>query len=86
LNRIVAYGSRVKFDGYHVQVHLANEAVKAFTRRGHDWTHRFKKVAHDCSHIKEGSAILDGEIVLPAAAGNFSVVQHRFGRLLTCSI
>lgn len=26
----------IKFDGYRVQVHLANEAVKVFTRRGHD--------------------------------------------------
>jgi hypothetical protein len=34
----------IKFDGYRVQIHLANEAVKIFTRRGHDWTHRFKKV------------------------------------------
>jgi hypothetical protein len=25
----------VKFDGYRVQVHLVNEAVKIFTRRGH---------------------------------------------------
>jgi bifunctional non-homologous end joining protein LigD len=28
----------IKFDGYRVQVHLASEAVKIFTRRGHDWT------------------------------------------------
>ncbi|MET4023668.1 hypothetical protein ABIC10_008809 [Bradyrhizobium sp. S3.2.12] len=35
----------IKFDGYRVQVHLANEAVTVFTRRGHDWTKRFKKVA-----------------------------------------
>ena len=33
----------IKFDGYRVQVHLANEAVKVFTRRGHDWTHRFTR-------------------------------------------
>jgi bifunctional non-homologous end joining protein LigD len=26
----------VKFDGYRVQVHLANAAVKVFTRRGSD--------------------------------------------------
>jgi ATP-dependent DNA ligase len=37
----------IKFDGYRVQVYLANEATKIFTRRGHDWTIRFKKVAHD---------------------------------------
>jgi bifunctional non-homologous end joining protein LigD len=68
----------IKFDGYRVQVHLANEAVKIFTRRGHDWTHRFKKVAHDAWHIKAASAVVDGEIVVPAADGttDFSVLQN----------
>ncbi len=68
----------IKFDGYRVQVHMANEAVKVFTRRGHDWTNRFKKVADDAWHIKAGSAILDGEVVVPAADGttDFSVLQN----------
>jgi bifunctional non-homologous end joining protein LigD len=78
----VPSGSRwiheIKFDGYRVQVHLHNQAVKVFTRRGHDWTNRFKKVAQDAWHIKCGSAILDGEIVVPAADGttDFSVLQN----------
>jgi bifunctional non-homologous end joining protein LigD len=68
----------IKFDGYRVQVHLANTEVKVFTRNGHDWTHRFKKVASDAWHISAGSAILDGEIVVPAADGttDFSVLQN----------
>ncbi|MET4631899.1 bifunctional non-homologous end joining protein LigD [Bradyrhizobium sp. I1.8.5] len=68
----------IKFDGYRVQVHLANEAVKVFTRRGHDWTKRFKKVADDAWHIKASSAIIDGEIVVPATDGStdFSVLQN----------
>jgi bifunctional non-homologous end joining protein LigD len=68
----------IKFDGYRVQVHLANEAVKIFTRRGHDWTHRFKKIANDAWHISAGSAIIDGEVVAPAADGttDFSVLQN----------
>jgi bifunctional non-homologous end joining protein LigD len=68
----------IKFDGYRVQVHLANEAVKIFTRRGNDWTKRFKKVAHDAWRIKAASAVLDGEIVVPAADGttDFSVLQN----------
>ena len=37
----------IKFDGYRVQLHLANEAVKVYTRRGMDWTKRFKKIADD---------------------------------------
>jgi len=78
----VPSGSRwiheIKFDGYRVQVHLANEAVRIFTRRGHDWTNRFKKVAHDAWRIKASSAVVDGEIVVPAADGttDFSVLQN----------
>ena len=32
--------TRDEFDGYRVQVHLANEATKVFTRRGKDWMKR----------------------------------------------
>ena len=57
---------------------MANEAGKIFTRRGHDWTHRFNKVAHDARGIKTASAVIDGEIVVPAADGttDFSVLQN----------
>jgi bifunctional non-homologous end joining protein LigD len=68
----------IKFDGYRVHLHLANETVRVFTRRGNDWTKRFKKVADEAWHIGAGSAIIDGEIVVPAADGttNFSVLQN----------
>jgi bifunctional non-homologous end joining protein LigD len=68
----------IKFDGYRVQIHLANTEVKVFPRNVHDWTHRFKKVASDVWHISAGSAIIDGEIVVPAADGttDFSVLQN----------
>jgi bifunctional non-homologous end joining protein LigD len=68
----------IKFDGYRVQVHLRDAAVKVFTRRGHDWTNRFRKIASDAWHINAGSAIIDGEVVVPAANGgtDFSVLQN----------
>src|ERR1700761_927991 len=68
----------VKFDGYRVQIHLANEAVKVFTRRGNDWTNRFKKIAGDAWHISAGSAIIDGEVIVPSETGvsDFSVLQN----------
>src|SRR5712671_6321352 len=37
----------IKFDGYRVQLHIANDDIKVFTRRGNDWTKRFKKIAAD---------------------------------------
>ena len=68
----------IKFDGYRVQVHIKDAAVKVFTRRGNDWTNRFRKIAADAWHINAGSAILDGEVVVPAADGttDFSVLQN----------
>jgi bifunctional non-homologous end joining protein LigD len=68
----------IKFDGYRVQVHIKDAAVTVFTRRGNDWTKRFKKIADDAWHISAGSAIIDGEVVAPAADGttDFSVLQN----------
>src|SRR3984893_6692965 len=68
----------IKFDGYRVQLHIANEDVKVFTRRGNDWTKRFKKIANDAFLISASSAIIDGEVVVPAADGttDFSVLQN----------
>ncbi|MGY8663162.1 non-homologous end-joining DNA ligase [Bradyrhizobium sp. UFLA05-109] len=68
----------IKFDGYRVQVHIANEAVKIYTRRGNDWTKRLQKIAHDAWHIGAGSAIIDGEVVVPSKDGttDFTVLQN----------
>jgi bifunctional non-homologous end joining protein LigD len=69
----------IKFDGYRVQLHIANDDIKVFTRRGNDWTKRFKKIAGDAYLINVGSAIIDGEVVVPAADGttDFSVLQNQ---------
>ncbi|WP_229180030.1 ATP-dependent DNA ligase [Bradyrhizobium ivorense] len=51
--------------------------MTVFTRRGCDWTKRFKKVADDLWHVSAASAIIDGEVVVPTANGgtDFSVLQ-----------
>jgi bifunctional non-homologous end joining protein LigD len=60
----------IKFDGYRVQLHIANDTIKILTRRGHDWTKRFRKIAGDAFLINCGSAIVDGEVVVvPVGAG-----------------
>src|ERR1700682_5511648 len=67
----------IKFDGYRIQVHLRDAAVKVFTRRGNDWTNLFQKIAADAWNINAGSAIIDGEVVVPGADGttDFSVCR-----------
>jgi bifunctional non-homologous end joining protein LigD len=68
----------IKFHGYRVQLHLVNEGIKVFTRRGNDWTKRFKKISDDAFLISASSAIIDGEVVAPAVDGtmDFSVLQN----------
>jgi bifunctional non-homologous end joining protein LigD len=68
----------IKFDGYRVQLHIANETTTVFTRSGIDWTRRFKKIADDAFLINAASAVIDGEVVAPAADGttDFSVLQN----------
>lgn len=68
----------IKFDGYRVHVHLANGAVKIFTRRGNDWTRRLRKIADDAWRVAAGSAIIDSEVVVPSKDGttDFSVLQN----------
>jgi bifunctional non-homologous end joining protein LigD len=63
----------INFDGYRVQLHLSNDDIKVFTRRGNDWTKRFKKIAGDAYLINAGSAIIDGEVVVPAANGSTDI-------------
>jgi bifunctional non-homologous end joining protein LigD len=70
----------IKFDAYRVQVHHRNASVKVFTRRGHDWTNRFKKVASDVWHINAGSAIIEGEVVVPARNGTTDFSGYGKGR------
>ncbi|WP_448031564.1 non-homologous end-joining DNA ligase [Bradyrhizobium liaoningense] len=67
----------IKFDGYRGQIHIANHEVRIYTRNGHDWTKRFRKVAHDADLINATSAIIDGEIVVPGEGGktDFATLQ-----------
>jgi ATP-dependent DNA ligase len=43
-----------------------------------DWTRRFKKVAADAFLIPASSAIIDGEIVVPAADGTTALANTSF--------
>lgn len=64
----------IKFDGYRVQAHVG-DSVRIFTRRGHDWTHKFPELARDLSDLPD--CILDGELCAVDSAGqpNFSMLR-----------
>jgi bifunctional non-homologous end joining protein LigD len=68
----------IKYDGYRVQAHVQAGRCRLYTRRGHDWTDRFGRIASDFEKFPVDKLIVDGEIALQDSAGrtDFSALQH----------
>ncbi|MES1202122.1 MAG: DNA ligase D [Pseudomonadota bacterium] len=54
------WAHEIKFDGYRAQMRVENGKAKLLTRKGLDWTDKFKAVATAASGLPD--CILDGEI------------------------
>ncbi|RAI33350.1 DNA ligase D [Rhodoplanes elegans] len=67
----------IKFDGYRIQARLENGDVVLRTRKGLDWTKRFRSVAKAVAALPAATALIDGEIVVETAAGvsDFAALQ-----------
>src|SRR5437016_3967082 len=59
----------IKVDGYRCQLHVRQGAVKAFTRRGYDWSTRFRSVVDGAKKVRVREAIIDGEVIVSASEG-----------------
>ncbi|MDP1866308.1 MAG: DNA ligase D [Bradyrhizobium sp.] len=65
----------IKFDGYRVQLRIEDGKVALMTRKGLDWSDKFKAIAKAGSALPDG--LIDGEIVAldENSAPNFSTLQ-----------
>ncbi len=65
----------IKFDGYRVQVRVEDGQARVRTRRGLDWTARFKRIASDAAALPD--CLIDGEVVALNANGapDFAALQ-----------
>jgi bifunctional non-homologous end joining protein LigD len=59
----------VKFDGYRSQIVSDAEGVRIFTRRGLDWTSKYRDLAKAAGWLDAETAIIDGEIIVLNDAG-----------------
>ncbi|MBA2322269.1 MAG: DNA ligase D [Deltaproteobacteria bacterium] len=68
----------VKHDGYRVLVRVEDGVAKVTTRRGHDWTSRFRSIARAAEALPVNTAILDGEVVVrgPDGRSSFQALQQ----------
>jgi bifunctional non-homologous end joining protein LigD len=67
----------IKYDGYRIQARLDRGKVRLLTRKGLDWTHRFKPIAAVVAALPAEAALLDGELVVEDDKGisSFSLLQ-----------
>jgi len=68
----------IKFDGYRLQARLDHGKVRLLTRRGLDWTGKFKAVAERVARLDAETALIDGELVSEDDKGvsSFSLLQQ----------
>jgi bifunctional non-homologous end joining protein LigD len=54
----------IKFDGFRSQLHLRNGEATIYSRGGHDWTARYRSVAHQATKLRAQHLVIDGEMVV----------------------
>lgn len=72
-----AWLHEIKLDGYRTAGHLRSGRVRMLTRRGLDWTVRFRPIAEALAGLPALTAYLDGEIVVVGKGGvtSFAALQ-----------
>ncbi|WP_315838631.1 DNA ligase D [Bradyrhizobium prioriisuperbiae] len=65
----------IKFDGYRLQLRVADGGARLLTRKALDWTDKFGTIAKHAAKLPD--AIIDGEVVAQGKDGkpNFSALQ-----------
>ncbi|MER9596677.1 ATP-dependent DNA ligase [Mesorhizobium sp. M0244] len=67
----------VKFDGYRSQIIIDAGNVRIFTRRGLDWTSKYRDLAATAKTLDVENAIIDGEIIVLNDKGLSDFAQLR---------
>jgi ATP-dependent DNA ligase len=54
----------IKHDGYRTLIVIDQGKVRAFSRRGRDWTGPYRRVVDACAKLPCKAALIDGEIIV----------------------
>jgi len=77
----VKWVHEIKYDGYRIQARIDGGKIRLLTRKGLDWTDRFRSIATALQGLGLASALLDGEIVVKNSSGipSFGELQADLG-------
>jgi bifunctional non-homologous end joining protein LigD len=72
----------IKHDGYRTIVAIDRGNVRAFSRRGHDWSEQYRRIVEAARQLKVKAAILDGEVVVQDERGisDFQALRSAIAR------
>jgi bifunctional non-homologous end joining protein LigD len=54
----------IKHDGFRTLLRVDRGKAQAFSRGGHDWSHKYQRIVEACAKLSCGSALIDGEVVV----------------------
>ncbi|MER8503626.1 DNA ligase D [Mesorhizobium sp. M0955] len=71
----------IKYDGYRTQLIVEGNTARAFTRRGYDWSHRYKRIVQAAANLPVQAAIIDGEAVVLGETGlpDYQALERELG-------
>ncbi len=67
----------IKHDGYRTLLVIDSGRARAFTRNGHDWTDRYRRVVECAAELPCSTAILDGEMIVQDEHGRSDFLALR---------
>jgi DNA ligase D-like protein (predicted ligase) len=72
----------VKFDGYRSQMVIDEDGTRIYTRRGLDWTSKYRDLAAASAELGAESAIIDGEVIVLDEKGlsDFAALRSAIAR------
>ncbi|MGX5832309.1 ATP-dependent DNA ligase [Mesorhizobium sp. 43Arga] len=73
----------MKFDGYRSQLIIDEDGTRIYTRKGHDWTAKYRDLMQEAKFLGAERAIVDGEIIVLNEAGlsDFGELRKAFPKL-----
>ncbi|MER9544753.1 DNA ligase D [Mesorhizobium sp. M0437] len=71
----------IKYDGYRTELIIEGGKARAFTRRGYDWSHRYRRIVQAAADLPVKAAIIDGEAVVLGDTGlpDYQALERELG-------
>ncbi|MBZ9856535.1 DNA ligase D [Mesorhizobium sp. CA13] len=71
----------IKYDGYRTELIIESGKARAFTRRGYDWSHRYRRIVQAAAGLPVKAAIIDGEAVVLGDTGlpDYQALERELG-------